>query len=942
MKRIELIMQQIVSNSREGQASSAQELAELLSLSRANVSSDLNQLWREGRIEKSTTRPVRFSLPGTQPTALMNEKKVEAKAFEQRKAEGKRTWERNSAGSFSTEPKRNNHQGVNQLQDSVMDQLAKDCQSLTALIEQAKAALLYPPHGMHTLLFGETGVGKTMFAGLMYEYAVEKGILAATAPFITFNCADYAHNAQLLVGQLFGVKKGAYTGADQDRPGLMEAADNGILFLDEVHRLPSEGQEMLFTFIDKGFFRRVGETDGVRQATVRLIAATTENPTSALLATFTRRIPMMISLPSLKERGLEERLQLIKQFFQEESYRLGKDIHVSGNSIRALLLYHCPNNIGQLKTDIRLSCAKAYADFISLRKTEMQITTADLPPHVKEGVLHVEQNRQNIEKLIGEKKYFLFHPDQEPYILEDSSVIDNNIYERMEQKIVQLRATGVSDTELYTVLTSEIEKYFTNYLTNVRKSFNQEDVLKIVHPDIVNLVEDIVKYAETILNRKLTRNVLLGMSLHIQTLIDRIGRGKTISNPQLNQISKLHKAEFMVALECVSKIEEAFDLDIPLDEAGFLCMFFVLDEAQPEEMKNYVGILVMMHGNSSATSMVEVTNRLLGTDHAVSLDMPLEKTPHELLEKAKEIARTIGNEEGLLFLVDMGSLLTFGEIVQKELGIPVKVIPLVSTTHVLEATRKAISGSTLDEIYQSVLAVSSHEIQEQSVKRERNKLPKQVIVTACLTGEGSALVIKNLLKNYLRFHNESLQIIPITCVDQTKAKQELEDLKEKRQILCVVSNFRLDIEAPQYNIEQVLSLQAIPEIQQIINQEEIYIKMGETLESHLKYLSGEQVLADVRATIKCMEKELQQDLYQDELMGITLHMCCMIDRLKGREEVAVFKEKEAYKQNYKEMLTVIQRLMQPIELTYGIMVEENEICYLVKFFLMSEENQPQS
>ncbi|XOS92751.1 sigma-54-dependent transcriptional regulator [Brevibacillus laterosporus] len=379
MKRIELIMQQIVSNSREGQASSAQELAELLSLSRANVSSDLNQLWREGRIEKSTTRPVRFSLPGTQPTALMNEKKVEAKAFEQRKAEGKRTWERNSAGSFSTEPKRNNHQGVNQLQDSVMDQLAKDCQSLTALIEQAKAALLYPPYGMHTLLFGETGVGKTMFAGLMYEYAVEKGILAATAPFITFNCADYAHNAQLLVGQLFGVKKGAYTGADQDRPGLMEAADNGILFLDEVHRLPSEGQEMLFTFIDKGFFRRVGETDGVRQATVRLIAATTENPTSALLATFTRRIPMMISLPSLKERGLEERLQLIKQFFQEESYRLGKDIHVSGNSIRALLLYHCPNNIGQLKTDIRLSCAKAYADFISLRKTEMQITTADLP-----------------------------------------------------------------------------------------------------------------------------------------------------------------------------------------------------------------------------------------------------------------------------------------------------------------------------------------------------------------------------------------------------------------------------------------------------------------------------------------------------------------------------------------------------------------------------------
>lgn len=91
-----------------------------------------------------------------------------------------------------------------------------------------------------------------MFAEVMYSFAKEIGRIKRNAPFVTFNCADYANNPQLLMSQLFGVKKGAYTGADKDRMGLVEKADGGILFLDEVHRLPPEGQEMLFYLIDKG------------------------------------------------------------------------------------------------------------------------------------------------------------------------------------------------------------------------------------------------------------------------------------------------------------------------------------------------------------------------------------------------------------------------------------------------------------------------------------------------------------------------------------------------------------------------------------------------------------------------------------------------------------------------------------------------------------------
>ncbi len=265
---------------------------------------------------------------------------------------------------------------------SDFDLLIGSSKSLRAHIEQAKAAILYPPHGLDTLLTGATGVGKSHFAHCMFDFAKKSGRLKKSSSLITYNCANYAENPQLVMSQLFGHSKGSFTGAISDQAGLVELADQGILFLDEIHRLNPEGQEKLFLLMDKGIFRRLGETQTTRHADVLLICATTETPQSSMLSTFLRRIPVHIKLPSLSERSVLERLLLVIFFFWKEAMTLKKEIRIEQSMIITFVHYDCPNNIGQLSTDIKLTCANAYYKHLLEKKEHLDIEFGNLNPHI--------------------------------------------------------------------------------------------------------------------------------------------------------------------------------------------------------------------------------------------------------------------------------------------------------------------------------------------------------------------------------------------------------------------------------------------------------------------------------------------------------------------------------------------------------------------------------
>ncbi len=353
------------------QGTTALEVANTLGISRANASLELNKLVRDGRAIKLTTYPVRFLPKETVEVLLDRELSGITELETIADLDAARQADEPIADSYLSNSK------------NPFDQIIGHQSSLKQVISQAKAAVYYPPSGLHMLLLGQTGTGKTFFAEKTYEYSRYEGLLKEDAPFKSFNCADYYNNPQLLMSQLFGYAKGAFTGADHDHEGLVEKADGGVLLLDEVHRLPPEGQEMLFYFIDNGTFNRLGENGVKRHSKVLIICATTENPDSALLKTFVRRIPMTIQIPSLSERPIEERVALTQFLFAQEAKRIKKTMRISIDVINALVHATTSGNVGQLKSLVQLVCAQAFLKSIH-RFDEVDIDICNLPDDIRE------------------------------------------------------------------------------------------------------------------------------------------------------------------------------------------------------------------------------------------------------------------------------------------------------------------------------------------------------------------------------------------------------------------------------------------------------------------------------------------------------------------------------------------------------------------------------
>lgn len=474
---------------------------------------------------------------------------------------------------------------------------------------------------------------------------------------------------------------------------------------------------MLFSLMDRGSYRRLGESENTRKASILFIAATTEDPKSAMLSTFLRRIPVTIELPSLDERSLKERMKIIYEFFKNECFKIKTQLKVSKEVLKVLLLYKCPGNIGQLKNDIQLICANAFVEYITQNEKYVHVKLSQLAQRFKEGIFTIEDKRQELFKYfdLNDFESITFNNSDKELddnlnglLLYDDYNAEEDFYDIMLEIAQKYYEDGLPVNEIREKINNQIRNRFdklpiTEKLRNL--TINKEILSKIVTPEIVDIIEKSFFENKDYFDYSIDTKLIYSLALHIETLIERLKSGNVAIYPNLDSTYKKHEKEYIIAEGIKNKIEKIFLIKVPNDEVAFITMF--LYSVNTKKEYGNIQVLVIAHGNGTATNMVEVAKKLLGCNCIHALDMPLEEKVEITLNKAIDVVKRVDKENGALLLVDMGSLTTFSDIITERTGIKTQIIKMVSTPMVIEAARKAMMPNvTMDILVESVKNIS--------------------------------------------------------------------------------------------------------------------------------------------------------------------------------------------------------------------------------------------
>jgi transcriptional regulator with AAA-type ATPase domain len=485
--------------------------------------------------------------------------------------------------------------------------------SLKHQIRVAKAAVSYPRFGINMLITGPSGVGKTRFVHAVWEHAQENNSQEkGEIPFVVFNCAEYADNPQLLLSILFGHRKGSFTGADTDKMGLVEEANGGILFLDEIHCLSSTGQELFFTLLDSGWFRRIGENIE-REAHFMVIGATTKQVSDTLLETFLRRMPVIIQLPTLAERSISERMEFIEYFFAEETARIGRSLLVKKDVLNALLDYTNYANLGKLKNTIQISCAKGYMRYVASGddKNKIPISFQDLS---FQAFQHTERDTENPgylgKRFLADRLVLADNSHLNKFVQQDPVILD--IYDFVEKEVEAASKKGLQPDSIQQIISLEVDNYHKDMDRLLNESNMNTNLLSdIILPGTIQISAEFLSNASKDLSCSYSNTAPLMLAMHISQYLDRMRSEFPVFPPDFRNIVKGYLKELSFVQKNIPWLEEALHIKITPDERDFLSIF--LWQVTKKQRQPEVWITLVSFIEDFASSLGQFANSIMPT-----------------------------------------------------------------------------------------------------------------------------------------------------------------------------------------------------------------------------------------------------------------------------------------------------------------------------------------
>lgn len=775
--------------------------------------------------------------------------------------------------------------------------------SLKNEIEECKAAVTYPPHGFPVLITGESGVGKSYLAALIHQYATEQEVIAKTGRFVTLNCADYANNPELLSSVLFGYRKGAFTGADQDTEGLVKQADGGFIFLDEVHRLNSENQEKLFTLLDLGQYYPLGEKEQAIQVDLRFIFATTESLDETLLRTFQRRVPMVVHLPAFHKRPIHDRLKIILNNFLDEAKKLEKDLALSLSEVFHLANQQYKGNVGDLKNRVRLQCARAFMD--QKEQAVIQIGNVD------SGSIRISKETNS-----GLEIKHLF--EEQLLKLVDAVLIPEKVVEMNESCFL---------------IQTEIKK--------IRRQFNQSDLNTLIMDSYLEIIRQ-----QTTLHRirygiflSLKEESLQQAALILYLFVESKEKLAT-KNEAIKQVKEQYPRSFYLIGELIEGLRSS--VDIEQDGIEYLiCLFlFILIGEEYQEIEKVQFLCLLLSHGSVASSIQTVVNNLCQSYLFEAFDMPIDASLQEIsLEVTKFLQKQTKQNQEVLLLFDMGSLSQMYKEIKKHSDADLMVINNLTTSMALDIGLKVQQQLSFKEIAKK--AESYNELTNlqyyEGISQNKN------IIVSCMSGVGLSEEIKRIMTQCL---HEDTEIITMDYKDlkQTLNSHDL-DYFSNTQLILTTTDIDSFEELSILNIYAVMEQEGADELTHLLMQNgESEENCGALLEqllqfftlegigARLQFLNPKIVIQEVQEIVEKYEQYYELKLVGRDLLNISMHIALMIERLMVNTEDEETKEELAGEK--KEFYDVSKNIFYAVEKKYNIVVDDYELSLMYELLRM--------
>ncbi|OOM82262.1 Nif-specific regulatory protein [Clostridium puniceum] len=878
---------------------SAQAVAQKFNVSRNLASQYLNEWAKEGIIEKTSSRPVYFY-----------SRKIQEPETEE------------SDYCMNREDNKND-----ELNGDIFESVIGYNGSLRNVIDQCKAAAKYPPNGLPILLTGTSGAGKSYLANMIYNYAIEQKIIEDDKQFVIVNCSEFANNPELLTANLFGYKKGAFTGADSENVGLIQAANGGVLFLDEIHSLNPSCQEKLFLFMDKGIYHLMGDNKNWKESSARLIFATTKDPEQALLRTLLRRIPVTINIPALEDRPIDEKEQLIFSFIQNEAELINQKIKVTQSYFQTLMSYRFRANVGELKSAIKRSCANAFLH----QKQDSEALILKMF-HLPENIISYSSFFITIDEEEGER--VLLDPSKTK--IEDGA-----------EKIILFFNDLLRENDLYIEYKSDnktfmehaqkiITKYY-DYLMFDKKNKNLR--LEAYETAMEKITEEICsRYKIQFQNNGLIPLIryFVERGSYRSQIFEWERTEKDRINKLYNMLKNKYEYEFLIAEDFSEKVEMIFDMKV--SKINRIILLLNIKFFNPEIKVQQIMGVVLSHGYSTASSIADAVNKLLDDYVFEAIDMPLDVTASEIGERLQSLVRRRHLSQDIILLVDMGSL----EDIYKEISIipnlNIGIINNITTKMALEVGAKILNNEPMLQILENA---SSNTVC--NFKIIENRVREKAIIFVSETGIEAA---RNMSELFIDSLPESINL-KIMPYDYYKLLRNgiNDEVFSENEIIFIAGTLNPNIkEIPYIAVEDIIggnrldvlyeafsTIFTVEEMQRLQNSMLMNFSLQNVV-GYLTILNADKVLELVNNCLNSLQERLQIQLKYKSIIGLNVHLSCLVERLVKKISIETYFELDLFEKEQERFIKACKDSFIKIERHYGVELPISEVAYIYDYF----------